>query len=140
MQEIVDKVNSMLAVDESKLDQEIVRQTKIFSDIQSIYLAEVRKLRDLNVKQDKLKLDRWHYYMGKAPASVYKKEPMNYTILKADIDKYLSADALLSEMRMLVGEQEDLVKFLEDALKRVSGRGYELKTAIDWKKWIAGGN
>jgi hypothetical protein len=140
MQEIIDKVNQMLAVDEANLDREIIRQTKIFSDIQGIYLTEVRKLRDLNVKQDKLKLDRWMYYNGKAPAAVYKKDPMNYTILKSDIDKYLAADALLSEMKMLVGEQEDLVKFLEDALKRIQSRGYELKTAIDWKKWIAGGN
>lgn len=140
MQEIIDKVNGMLAVDEANLDVEIIRQTKIFSDIQGIYLTEVRKLRDLNVKQDKLKLDRWMYYNGKAPAAVYKKDPMNYTILKSDIDKYLAADALLSEMKMLVGEQEDLVKFLEDSLKRIQSRGYELKTAIDWKKWIAGGN
>lgn len=140
MQAIVDKVNQMLAVDSTKLDHELIRQTKIFSDIQMIYLKEVAVLRDKMALLDKLKLERWHYYNGKAPAAVYKKEPMNYTILKTDIDKYLAADSQLTQAKANVGAQEDLVKFLEDSMKRVQGRGYEIKASMDWQKWIAGGN
>lgn len=140
MKAIVQRVNELLAIDQTKLDQELLRQTKIFSDIQQVYLREVATLRDKNALLDKLKLERWHYYMGKAPASVYKKEPMNYTILKTDIDKYLAADDMLCQAKANVGMQEDLVKFLEDAMKRVQGRGYEIKASMDWQKWIAGGN
>lgn len=138
-EEISEKVDQLLEIKAEDLDGEAIKNPKIFSEINRMYIQKSRKLYELTNQQDKLEHKRKRYYSGKETAEVYKKEPLNEAILKSDIDSYMAIDPLIVEMRSLVKECERIVKYLEDAKAQLRQRGFDIKNAIDYRRLMLGG-
>lgn len=125
--------------DSANLDTMALGQTRLFHEVQRLYLQESKYLRYIMRKYDKVFLHRKKYYMGVLPQSVYKAEPLNPLPLKSEIDMYMRADDIVCEMKELMSESEERVKYTEDCLKRVRDRGYDIKNAIEWRKVVESG-
>lgn len=137
-EDIEKRVDTLLNIDPDNLDGEAVRNPKIFTELNRMYIHKSRKLGELTIQLDKLEHRRKRYYGGKETAEVYKKEPLTEAILKSDIDSYMSIDPLIIEMRGLVKECEMTVKFLEDAKGQLRSRGFDIKNAIEYRKLMLG--
>ena len=84
-------------------------------------------------------LDRRKYYTGKATADIYEQEPFPYKVRdKDDLKLYLDADEKLSKIRLKVEYYDTMLKYLEEILKQVSNRTYQIKNAIEWRRFAAG--
>ncbi|ACV50054.1 putative repair and recombination protein UvsY [Delftia phage PhiW-14] len=131
--EIEAKVNSALECSEN-FDWEARRNNRIFSMLQRLYHFHTVKLMALQEDREMVKFKRNRYYNGKAPAEEYKKEPLRESILKSDLDQWMKVDHYMVAINKLVAEQDRIVKYLEEAKKLVSERGYLLNTALSHQK------
>tara|TARA_S200002703_G_scaffold145001_1_gene139073 strand:+ start:578 stop:1006 length:429 start_codon:yes stop_codon:yes gene_type:complete len=88
---------------------------------------------------DKLYLERYNYYTGKAEPSVYEEEPFPYKVReKESIQRHMSADERLSKVDMKIRYYDTMLRYLEEIIKSLSNRGYIIKNAIDWLKFTSG--
>ena len=90
---------------------------------------------------NKVKLERYNYYTGKAPAEVYAEEPFPYKVREKDaIQRYIEADEKLSAIDMKIRYYDVMLKFLEEVIKNISNRTFQIKNAIEWHRFQAGFN
>ena len=89
----------------------------------------------------RIKLERYNYYTGKAPAEAYAAEPFAYKVREKDaIQRHLEADEKLSQIDMKIKYYDTMLKFLEEIIKVISNRTFQIKNAIEWNKFQAGFN
>ena len=87
----------------------------------------------------KIKLERYNYYTGKAPAETYAEEPFPYKVREKDaIQRHLDADEKLSTIDLKIRYYDTTLKFLEEIIRAVSNRTYQIKNAIEWQKFQSG--
>jgi len=60
--------------------------------------------------------------------------------LKQDISIYLDADEELNKAKNTVEYYKTMVAELDGILKSLNNRGFQIKNAIDWKKFCEGLN
>ena len=86
-----------------------------------------------------LLLDRRKFYTGKATAAVYEAEPFPYKIRdKDDLKLYLESDEKLSKIKLKIEYFDTMLKYLEEILRQVSNRTYQIKNAIEWRRFSSG--
>ncbi len=141
----LDKIQEMWqkdsVIDPDNLHDESLKIPQLHSKYYTIYntLTLLReKARD---SYRKVKLERYNYYTGKAPAEVYVEEPFPYKVREKDaIQRHLEADEKLSAIDMKIRYYDVMLKFLEEIIKTVSNRTFQIKNAIEWNKFQAGFN
>ena len=88
---------------------------------------------------NRIRLERYNYYTGKAPAEVYAEDPFPYKVREKDaIQRHMEADEKLSTAEMKIKYYDVTLKFLEEIIRNVSGRTYQIKNAIEWQKFQSG--
>ena len=87
----------------------------------------------------KIRLERHNYYTGKAPAEVYEEEPFPYKVREKDaIQRHMDADEKLTKIDMKIRYYDVTLKFLEEIIRNISGRTYQIKNAIEWQRFQSG--
>jgi hypothetical protein len=88
---------------------------------------------------NKIKLERYNYYTGKATAEVYAEEPFPYKVREKDaIQRHLDADERLTKIDLKIRYYDTTLKFLEEIIKNISNRTFQIKNAIEWNRFQAG--
>ena len=139
----LDKIQEMWqkdsVIDPDNLHDESLKIPQLHSKYYTIYntLTLLReKARD---SYRKVKLERYNYYTGKAPAEVYEKEPVDYKVREKDaIQRHLDADEKLTTIDLKIRYYDVQLKFLEEIIKTVANRTFQIKNAIEWQKFQAG--
>lgn len=86
-------------------------------------------------------LERHNYYTGKAPAEVYVENPFPYKVRDKDaLQRHIDADERLNKLDMKIRYYNVMLKFLEDIIKTIHNRGFQIKNSIDFMKFTAGYN
>ena len=90
---------------------------------------------------NKVKLERYNYYTGKAPQEVYEEEPFPYKVRdKEALQRHLDADEKLSKIELKIRYYDIMLKFLEEIIRTISNRTYQIKNSIEWHRFQAGFN
>jgi len=90
---------------------------------------------------NKTRLERYNYYTGKAPAEVYIEDPFPYKVREKDaIQRHIEADEKLNAIDLKVKYYDVMLKFLEEIIRNVSNRTFQIKNAIEWNKFQSGFN
>ena len=82
--------------------------------------------------------DKWEYYGGKADAKVYVSKPFDIKVLKTDLSVYITSDEDIINAENKIGYLETVVDYIKGVIKSVDNRGWDIKNAIEWKKFEAG--
>jgi len=83
--------------------------------------------------------ERHLYYSGKAEPEVYENDPFPYKVREKDaLQRYLDADDKLSEAELKIEYYDTMIDFLENIIKTILNRTYQIKNAIEWQKFIRG--
>jgi|TARA_R110000737_G_scaffold90654_5_gene122975 hypothetical protein len=140
-------------MDLKTLQEEVDKDIKIKSDsldIESLRIPEIHNkylkyynrfqlvLRKTETDYKELYKEKWEYYTGKSSDEVYKENPFNFKILKADIPTYLESDKDLIELQHKISYNKTIVTYLEQVLRSINSRTFTIKNAIEWKKFEAG--
>jgi len=109
---------------------------------------DLNLLRNESVLHKKLRIDfktlyrmKWEYYLGKTDEDTLKErgwEPFQLNILRQDVDKYLDSDDELNILRIKLELCEEKMKHIEAIIKNVTNLQWNIKNAIDWKKFVSG--
>ena len=90
---------------------------------------------------NRVRLERHNYYTGKAPAEVYVEDPFPYKVRdKEALQRYMEADDKLNSIDLKIRYYDVMLKFLEEIIKTVANRTFQIKNAIEWHKFQAGFN
>lgn len=137
---IMDTMEKSMDIDPSSrnLDTTSLITSRLFMEAQRFYIHEVRVLEKVVAKKNKTDLYLRRYYAGELPSQVYQARPLPVKPLKSEIDIWIKADDNYIEMTTLLEEQKRKVKFIESCFERIKSRGYEIKTAIDWRRYMDG--
>ena len=126
-------------IDPDNLHDESLKVPQLHSKYYTLYTT-INLLREKALQNyNRVKLERYNYYTGKAPAEVYVEDPFPYKVREKDaLQRYIEADEKLSAVDHKVKYYDVMLKFLEEIIKTISNRTYQIKNAIDWHKFQAG--
>ena len=128
-------------IDPDNLHDESLKIPQLHSKYYTVYNT-ITLLREKAPEQfSKVRLERYNYYTGKATAEVYAEEPFPYKVREKDaIQRHLEADDKMNKIDMKIKYYDTMLKFLEEIIRNISGRTYQIKNAIEWNKFQAGYN
>ena len=126
-------------IDMDNLHDESIKIPQLHQKYYTLYTT-IKLLRTkANDTLAKTRLDRYNYYSGKAPAEVYVEEPFPYKVRdKESMSMHLNADEKLSKVKLKIEYYDTMLEFLEDILKMIHNRGYQVKNSIDFLKFQSG--
>ena len=138
LEELKLQVSQDLKVDDEHLDTESLKN----QEIKAKYLEYKSKFELLLFKAKgdykRLYREKWEYYGGKADAKIYASKPFDLKVLKTDLGVYISADEEIIDAENKIGYLETVVDYIKGVIKSVDNRGWDIKNAIEWKKFEAG--
>ena len=132
------EVHNDLKVDDEHLDTESLKNQEIkakYLDIKSKYELLLFKAKG---DYKRIYRDKWEYYGGKADAKVYVSKPFDIKGLKTDLSVYITSDEDIIDAENKIGYLETVVDYIKGVIKSVDNRGWDIKNAIEWKKFEAG--
>jgi hypothetical protein len=59
-------------------------------------------------------------------------------LLKPDVDKYIRSDDEMIKLEQKVTYIQSVADYLDKTIRIISNRGFQIKNAIDWKKFTSG--
>ena len=121
------------------LDIEILRFPKIFSKLSRYWDTAVT---ELSVAEQEFRMIHQHlmrHYSGSLSSEHYKVNPLRFAVPKTEVGNYVKVDPLY----MAVERYKDIAtlhtKILEDAKKACVDRSHTIRTAIEFRKFVAVG-
>lgn len=101
-----------------------LKHTKLQSDYN---LARKNKFRYFRgeMSRDELADNGWLQWQGVKP-------------LKNEMDEFLTGDADLNQLEVKIKYLETMIYLLESILGQIKARDWQIKTAVEWKKFLAG--
>ena len=128
-------------IDPDNLHDESLKIPQLHSKYYTLYNTITLLREKAREQYNKVRLERYNYYTGKAPAEVYVEEPFPYKVREKDaIQRHLEADDKMNKVDMNIKYYDIMLKFLEEIIRNISGRTDQIKNAIEGNKFQAGYN
>jgi hypothetical protein len=126
-------------VNQDELDTESLKIPQLHAKYYQLYNTILLLRKQAEQQHSSILLERRKFYMGKAETQVYIDEPFPYKVRdKEDLKLYLEADEKISKIRLKIDYYDTMLKYLEEILKQISNRTYQIKNAIEWRRFTAG--
>jgi len=101
-----------------------LKHTKLQSDYNMLRKNKFRYYRG-EMSRDELKEREWNQWQGVKP-------------LKNEMDEFLTGDEDLNSLDVKIKYLETMIYLLESILQQIKARDWQIKTAVEWKKFLAG--
>ena len=139
----LDKIQEMWqkdsVIDPDNLHDESLKIPQLHSKYYTLYNTITLLREKARDSYNRIRLERYNYYTGKADPEVYEKEPFPYKVREKDaIQRHLEADEKLTTIDLKIRYYDATLKFLEEILRIISNRTYQIKNAIEWHKFQGG--
>ena len=138
LDELKQIVYKELPVDKDHLDTESLRNQELYAKFIDYKTNFEFLLAKAKGEYKILYKEKWEYYGGKSDAKVYVTKPFDLKILKNDLHIYIESDKEIIDAENKIIYLETTTKYIDYALKSVQSRGWDIKNAIEWKKFEAG--
>ena len=87
----------------------------------------------------KLVKEKREYYGGEADAKIYAEKPFGGRISTQDKMKvYVESDDDVINLEAKIKYLDQMLHWLDQVMKQISNRGFQIKSAIEWEKFING--
>ena len=141
----LDKIQEMwerdAVIDPDNLHDESLKIPQLHSKYYTIYNTITLLREKARTNYNTIRLERYNYYSGKAPAEVYAEDPFPYKVRDKDaLQRHMEADERLTAADLKIRYYDTTLKFLEEIIKIVSNRTFQIKNSIEWHKFQAGFN
>jgi hypothetical protein len=127
-------------IDRTEPGKALIDIPKLHSKYLNILSQHRLLVKDAEFKYNRMKKLKWEYYTGKLDDDDLKKygwEPFRYA-LKSDITTYLDADEDINKYLASKMMHEEVVDVCNAILKELNSRTFQLRSFIDWEKFIQG--
>lgn len=134
-------VEKDMQIDDVNLDLESLRTPQLHGKYLNLLHEDSLILHKNIIEQKELRRLKWEYYTGKLDQETLDEkgwQPFGLKILRTDVDVYLESDKDLLRMEAKINYLKEKVKYLESVLQAIGRRGWDIKSAIEWKKFMSG--
>jgi len=142
--ETIEKILEMweldLKIDPTEPSKELIRTPLLHSKYLSILTRHKMAAKKAEFDFMRMKKLKWEYYSGKTSKEElehYGWEPFSFK-LKSDIPTYMEADSDMIKLQEKRFYHEESVKAIEYILNELKQRTWQLRSYIDWEKFIGG--
>lgn len=134
-------VEKDMQIDDVNLDLESLRTPQLHGKYLNLLHEDSLILHKNIIEQKELRRLKWEYYTGKLDQETLDEkgwQPFGLKILRTDLDVYLESDKDLLRMEAKINYLKEKVKYIESVLQAIGRRGWDIKSAIEWKKFMSG--
>ena len=128
----------LIVENEEHLDSESLKNQKIKAKYLEYKTRYQLLLQKANGDYQRMYREKWEYYGGKSDVKVYVAKPFDLKVLKSDLAMYISSDEEIIALMDKIGYLEVVIKYIDGVIKSIDNRGWDIKNAIEWKKFEAG--
>jgi len=128
-------------IDRTQLDVVALRIPQMHAKYAKILSNERLLLRKYEAEFKELKLDKTLFYVDGPTQEQFDKGwqvPAKGRILKSDVAPWLDADKDLIALSLKIGMQNEKVETLKSIMDIISRLGFQVKTAVDWARFMNG--
>ena len=125
----------------SDYHRESMKIPQLHSKYLNYFFDEKKDLTRMSKSLAKMRRIRFEYYTGTIEPGMLDKfswEPFLRKILKTEVNMYLDSDDVLSTMEVELQDQKDKIHFIEEVLKQIGQRNFQIKEAVSWQKFVSG--
>lgn len=129
------------SIDTTELGVESLRIPELHSKYLKIFFDERRRLKGYEFQSKDVFLKKYEYFNGRMSREELDEngwEPFVKKLMKNEIDMYLDSDKEIININMRIVNQKEKIDFIEEVLKNINQRNFQIKNAIDWKKFTNG--
>jgi len=126
-------------IDPDNLHTESLNIPVLHSKYYDIYNTLMLLRKKAEQQRKNIRHERYEYFSGKSDPEVYIDNPFPKKIRdKETMQKYLDADTKLSEVSLKIEYYEVMLRFIEEILKQITNRTYQIKNSIDFMRFSSG--
>ena len=138
LEELENLADVDLKINDIELDIESLKIPQLHNKYSKFHNQFINLLKKSEQNRDILIREKWEYYTGKASPSVYQAQPFNLKILRQDVDKYIRSDSEVVKLEQKIAYLQTIVNYLEKTIRIISNRTFQIKNAIEWRKFTSG--
>ena len=127
-----------LSIDDTELDLESLKTPQLHSQYLKTYSTYALMMKKAEGDYSKLHIKKWLFFTGKADPQEYKDKNFDLKVLRQDVDKFIDADDEIIKQRQKVEYLKQICGYCESTLKQINNRTFQIKNAIEWKKFTMG--
>lgn len=128
-------------IDRAELGEESLKIAQLHSKYFKLFSAERLLLKKLEKDLKILHKIKFEYYNGILSQDELKEhgwDPFSLKVLKSDLHIYLDGDVDIHNAQLKLDYQKEKIDFLENVIKALNNRNFQIKNAIDWAKFMNG--
>ena len=126
-------------IDPDNLHTESLNIPVLHSKYYDIYNTLMLLRKKAEQQRKNIRHERYEYFSGKSDPEVYIDNPFPKKIRdKETMQKYLDADTKLSGVSLKIEYYEVMLRFIEEILKQITNRTYQIKNAIEFMRFSSG--
>lgn len=131
------------SIDSTELGTESLKIPQLHSKYMKIYFDERQRMKAFEFKNKETFLKKYEYYNGRMSEEELEAsgwEPFVKKLMKNEVDMYLESDKDIIDINMRIEAQKEKIHFLEEVLKNINQRNFQIKNAIEWQRFTNGVN
>lgn len=128
-------------IDRTEMGKESLKIAKLHYKYYRVFSNERLLLKKMEIEHKQLYKDKYDWFNGVMDTDRLKElnwEPNYIKIMKAEIPMHIDSDKDIIKNNLRIAVQQEKVDVLESIIKSLQGRGYNIKSAIDWEKFKTG--
>lgn len=141
LDEIHDMWDVDCEVDRTQLGEESLRLAKLHSKYLRFYSNERMLLRKMEEERKvfiKLKHDYFRGLLSEEELKEQGWKPFLMNVIKSEVPLYVEADQDVVKINLRIAVQQEKVDVLESIIKTIKDRGFQIKNAIDFRRFNEG--
>ena len=126
-------------IDRDNLHEESLKIPSLHAKYFELYNTIFLLRKKAEQQRKNIRHERYEYFSGKADPDVYVENPFPKKIRdKETMQKYLDADEKLSGISLKIDYYETMLSYLEEILKQITNRTYQIKNSIEFMRFTSG--
>jgi len=140
--ELIDMWTEDSKINEFELDTSSIVIANLHAKYLGIMASHNLIIKKIMVDYNTKKHVKWQYYRGdlnnKDDLTEHGLEPMDRTVLKADVPSWLDQDKDLNTLLLRKAIHDEIVDTCKEIIKQLNFRHWQIRNAIEWKKFQSG--
>ena len=142
LDEIQNEWDKDAEIDENYLGETTVATPKLHAKYLRLLVGVKLKHTKLQSDYNQLRKNKFRYYRGELSREELQalewQQWQGVKPLKNEMDEFLQGDTELNTMKVRTEYLETMIYLLESILGQLKARDWQIKTAVEWKRFLAG--
>lgn len=141
LDQILEEWRKDAEIDSTELGEESIKIPQLHSKYMKIYFEERRKLKVYEFEIKDISLKKHEYYNGRMSQDELDElewMPFQKRLLKHEIEMYIESDKDIIKHHVKIANQKEKMQLLEEIVKNLNQRNFQIKNAIEWARFTNG--